>query len=196
MSQPRSGARTLSLIAPSALSVNSSTDQGGGKRRGELGYNNEAAPDAGPLFNAFRAAGGLSRNPARVLRYFFFDLAFFFMALFLAVGPLTRSKGWCRADERGLNRLWRGPQQITGGHWIPAFMASVLAPAAWRYSPPSALDRALAIVNCPAKLFDEGLSRRQIRKTPAIKRLAFLQNYMAVSQLDMSRIVKVHDPTA
>src|SRR6516225_1271103 len=110
--------------------------------------------------------------------------------------PLTRSKGWCRADERGLNRLWRGPQQITGGHWIPAFMASVLAPAAWRYSPPSALDRALAIVNCPAKLFDEGLSRRQIRKTPAIKRLAFLQNYMAVSQLDMSRIVKVHDPTA
>jgi len=64
--------------------------------------------------------------------------------------PSTRSKGWCRADERGLNRLWRGPQQITGGHWIPAFMASVLAPAAWRYSPPSALDRALAIVNCPA----------------------------------------------
>jgi hypothetical protein len=36
MSQPRSGARALSLIAPSALSVNSSTDQGGGKRRGEL----------------------------------------------------------------------------------------------------------------------------------------------------------------
>jgi hypothetical protein len=31
MSQPRSGARTLSLIAPSALSVNSSIDQGGGK---------------------------------------------------------------------------------------------------------------------------------------------------------------------
>jgi len=33
MSQPRSGACALSLIAPSALSVNSSTDQGGGKRR-------------------------------------------------------------------------------------------------------------------------------------------------------------------
>ena len=92
MSQPRSGARSLSLIAPSALSVNSSTDQGGGKRRGELGYNNEAAPDAGPLFNAFRAAGGLSRNPARVLCYFFFDLAFFFMTFFLAVGPLPDRK--------------------------------------------------------------------------------------------------------
>jgi hypothetical protein len=77
-----------------------------------------------------------------------------------------------------------------------AICALLLAPAAWRYSPRSALHRALAIVNRPAKLFDEGLSRRQIRKTPAIKRLAFLQNYMAVSRLDMSRIVKVHDPTA
>src|SRR5215472_7224566 len=28
--------------------------------------------------------------------------------------PSTRPKGWCWADERGVNRLWRGPQQITG----------------------------------------------------------------------------------
>ena len=88
MSQPRSGARALSLIAPSALSVNSSTDQGGGKRRGELGYNNEAAPDAGPLFFLCISCGRRTQpNPARVLCYFFFDLAFFFMTLFLAVGP-------------------------------------------------------------------------------------------------------------
>jgi hypothetical protein len=39
-----------------------------------------------------------------------------------------------------------------------------------------------------AKLFDEGLGRHQIQKTPAIKRLAFIQNYMTVSRLDLSRI--------
>src|SRR6516162_908078 len=50
--------------------------------RREAAGRTEAAPDAGPLFNAFRAAGGLSRNPARVLWYFFFDLAFFFMTFF------------------------------------------------------------------------------------------------------------------
>jgi hypothetical protein len=50
-------------------------------------------------------------------------------------------------------------------------------------------------VNRSAKLFDEGLGRRQIRKTEAIIRLAFLQNYMAVSRLHMSRVVKVHNPT-
>ena len=50
--------------------------------------------------------------------------------------------------------------------------------------------------NCPPKLFDEGLGRRQIRKTPAIIRLAFPQNYMAVARIDMPRIVKVHDLTA
>jgi hypothetical protein len=56
--------------------------------------------------------------------------------------------------------------------------------------------RASAIVKRSAKLFDEGLGRHQIRKTPAIKRLAFIQNYMTVSRLDLSRIVKVHDLTA
>jgi hypothetical protein len=33
-----------------------------------------------------------SAEPARVLRYFFFDLAFFFMTPFLAVGPLPDRK--------------------------------------------------------------------------------------------------------
>jgi hypothetical protein len=46
-----------------------------------------------------------------------------------------------------------------------------------------------------AKLFDEGVGRREVRKTPAIIRLAVLQNYMAMSRTDVSRIVKVHDPT-
>jgi hypothetical protein len=41
----------------------------------------------------FHAAGGLSRTCARFQFYvFFFDLAFFFMALFLAVGPLPDRK--------------------------------------------------------------------------------------------------------
>ena len=47
-----------------------------------------------------------------------------------------------------------------------------------------------------AKLFDESVGHRQVRKTPAIIRLAFLRNYTAMSRLDMSRIMKVHDPTA
>ena len=42
---------------------------------------------------------------------FFFDLAFFFMTLFLAVEPPAQSKAWGRADERGVNRLWRNHQQ-------------------------------------------------------------------------------------
>jgi hypothetical protein len=47
-----------------------------------------------------------------------------------------------------------------------------------------------------AELFHERAGRDQIGKTPAKIRLAFLQNYMAVSRLDVSRIVKVQDPTA
>jgi hypothetical protein len=46
------------------------------------------------------------------------------------------------------------------------------------------------------ELFHERAGRDQIRKTPAKIRLAFLQNYMAVSRLDVSRIVKVQDSTA
>jgi hypothetical protein len=53
-----------------------------------LTNNNEAAPDAGPLFFLRISCGRRTQpNPARVLCYFFFDLAFFFMTLFLAVGP-------------------------------------------------------------------------------------------------------------
>jgi len=48
--------------------------------------------------------------------------------------------------------------------------------------------------NFTAKLFDESVGHRRVRKTPAIIRLALLQNYMAVSRLDVSRIVKLHDP--
>jgi hypothetical protein len=72
----------------------------------------------GPLFfYAFRAASGLSQTPnlARVpLLYVPFDffLAFFFMTLFLAVGPLSQSKQWQQADERGVNRSWQRGNNI------------------------------------------------------------------------------------
>jgi hypothetical protein len=52
------------------------------------------------------------------------------------------------------------------------------------------------LAELPTELFDEILSDCQIGKAPAIIRFAFLQNYMAVSRLDASRIVKVHDSTA
>jgi hypothetical protein len=60
----------------------------------------------GPLFFlCFSRDRRPQPNLARVpLLYFFFDLAFFFMTLFLAVGPLSQSKQWQQADERGVNR--------------------------------------------------------------------------------------------
>jgi hypothetical protein len=49
---------------------------------------------------------------------FDFFLAFFFMTLVLAVGPLSESKQWQQADERGMNRSWRResaqPVAVTG----------------------------------------------------------------------------------
>jgi hypothetical protein len=52
-----------------------------------------------------------------------------------------------------------------------------------------------SLVDRSAKLFHERLGRR-IRKTPAIIRFAVLQSYIAMPRLDVSRIVKAHDPTA
>src|SRR6516165_8117439 len=49
--------------------------------------------------------------------------------------------------------------------------------------------------NFSAELFHECLGRRQVRKTPAIIRFAFLQSSMPVPRLDVSSIMKVHDPT-
>jgi ABC transporter substrate binding protein len=46
-----------------------------------------------------------------------------------------------------------------------------------------------------AKLFDEGASRRQIGKAPAIISFAFPQNYSPMPRLDASRTVKVHYST-
>jgi hypothetical protein len=74
--------------------------------------------------------------------------------------------------------------------------ACAIAPATSRCSPQSFAPRrhsAFRLVERAAKLFDEGVRHRQVRKTPA---LAFLQNCMAVSRLDVSQIVKVHDPRA
>jgi hypothetical protein len=50
-----------------------------------------------------------SAEPCPPLLYVPFDffLAFFFITLFLAVGPLSQSKQWQHADERGVNRSWR-----------------------------------------------------------------------------------------
>ena len=49
--------------------------------------------------------------------------------------------------------------------------------------------------NFSAELFHECAGRRQVRKTPAIIRFAFLQSSMPVPRLDVSSIMKVHDPT-
>src|SRR5262249_53681621 len=43
---------------------------------------------------------------------FFLFLAFFFMTLFLAVGPLAQSKYWQLGNERGVNRSWRSGPNI------------------------------------------------------------------------------------
>jgi hypothetical protein len=65
--------------------------QGNRNSKCPLGYNNEAAPDAGPLFFLCISCGRRTQpNPARVLCYFFFDLAFFFMTLFPCGWPFTR----------------------------------------------------------------------------------------------------------
>jgi hypothetical protein len=48
----------------------------------------------------------LARVPLLYVPFDFF-LAFFFMTLFLAVGPLSQSKQWQQADERGVNRSWQ-----------------------------------------------------------------------------------------
>jgi hypothetical protein len=40
-------------------------------------------------------------------------LAFFFMTLFLSVGPLSQSEQWQQADERGVNRSWQRGISVT-----------------------------------------------------------------------------------
>jgi len=76
------------------------------------GYNNEAAPRQGAafLFMLFARQADTQPNLARVpILYVPFDffLAFFFMTLFLSVGPLSQSKQWQRADECGVNQSWQ-----------------------------------------------------------------------------------------
>jgi hypothetical protein len=44
-------------------------------------------------------------------------LAFFFITLFLAVGPLSQSKQWQQADERGVNRSWQRGNNIETAPW-------------------------------------------------------------------------------
>jgi hypothetical protein len=71
--------------------------------------NNEAAPHQGAafLFMLFaRQALSLARVPIIYVPFDFF-LDFFFITLFLSVGPLSQSKEWQRADERGVNRSWQ-----------------------------------------------------------------------------------------
>jgi hypothetical protein len=65
----------------------------------------------GPLFflcfsRGRRTQPNLARVPLLYVPFDFF-LAFFFMTLFLAVGPLSQSKQWQQADERGVNRSWQ-----------------------------------------------------------------------------------------
>jgi hypothetical protein len=87
-----------------------------------LGYNNEAAPRQGAafLFMLFARQADTQPNLARVpLLYVPFDffLAFFFMTLFLAVGPLSQSQQWQQADERGVNQSWLRGNNIETARW-------------------------------------------------------------------------------
>ena len=59
----------------------------------------------GPLF-LLCFSRGMRAFPLLYIPFFLF-LAFFFMTLFLAVSPLTQSKQWQQADERGVNRSWQ-----------------------------------------------------------------------------------------
>jgi hypothetical protein len=54
----------------------------------------------------------LARVPIFYVPFDFF-LAFFFMTLFLCVGPLSQSKQWQQADERGVNRSWQRGISVT-----------------------------------------------------------------------------------
>ena len=71
----------------------------------------------GPLFflcfsRGRRTQPNLARVPLLYDLPFDFFLAFFFMTLFLAVGPLSQSKQWQQADERGVNRSWQRGNNI------------------------------------------------------------------------------------
>jgi len=72
--------------------------------------------------------------------------------------------------------------------------------AAWRYSPrsaaPQCLSAAFRFDDRSAKLFDEFMSNLQTGKAPAIIELPFLQNCTSVSRLNMSCLVKLHNPAA
>ena len=62
----------------------------------------------GPLFllcfsRGRRAQPNLTRVPLLYVPFDFF-LDFFFMTTFLDVGPLSQSKPWQQADERGVNQ--------------------------------------------------------------------------------------------
>jgi hypothetical protein len=75
----------------------------------------------GPLFflcfsRGRRTQPNLARVPLLYVPFDFF-LAFFFMTLFLAVGPLSQSKQWQQADERGVNRSWQRGNNIETAPW-------------------------------------------------------------------------------
>jgi hypothetical protein len=76
-----------------------------------LGYNNEAAPHQGAAF-VFLLFARQARVPILYVPFDFF-LAFFFMTLFLSVGPLSQSEQWQQADERGVNRSWQRGISVT-----------------------------------------------------------------------------------
>jgi len=58
----------------------------------------------------------LARVPILYVPFDFF-LAFFFMKLFLSVGPLSQSKQWQQADECGVNQSWQRGNNIETAPW-------------------------------------------------------------------------------
>jgi uncharacterized protein YjiS (DUF1127 family) len=69
-----------------------------------------------------------------------------------------------------------------------------VAAASPRWPQSAASRRALAKLS--TELIDEGASRCQIGKAPAVKDLPLPNNRTPVTQLNMSRLMKGHDPAA
>jgi hypothetical protein len=78
-------------------------------------------------------------------------------------------------------------------------MTFVTPPAAWRYALRSGAPRRASTTfgtkSFSAKLYSEGASGCHIGKTPTIIHLLFRRNYTSMSRLNVSRVVKLNDPT-
>jgi hypothetical protein len=96
-------------IGTGAIGAVGISDGGGRARQLTLvkrcALSNEAAPRQGPLFFISFVRCRRTQPDLSAFHYcpFFFDLAFFFITLFLTFGPLSQLKYWQQVDERGVN---------------------------------------------------------------------------------------------